>query len=566
MTEEVQYPWTDNPTVSGVAECNTDILNDCLMHLKYDKKEGSGHDLFDLVLKDHILSFDESKGFALLGTYVYKTGVSGTRYGYPDFYNRCVAEKNAGTETEVTLGSNTITMYVNANGHQFYDIADKSAVDAWFDTYGIAWYYGIDEENERIFLPRATQYIGYYKNTTLPVSVYGTGKTLGMTNGSGNYGLSPNAGLSGYPLNAFSAVFNVNNGTSSTNGRLNGTSSLGVVTDPATSGLTGNVKLSFNGVEGYPYMVVGNTEQESAITDVVDVTTTENDTMPLFAPKYFDYKPNSLSWLKGGQQVNSGGIYTFAYNELVNERTTPKYELKVIETADKVSGTDYSEYWEVNQTEMWFKTPTKISYKALTGAVKGNGLTLGLTNGSTTGGLSGYSAGSTNAAISYLASYGQPVGATTTGTSQTGSLGITNDPTKSGVVVEESTAQLYFKVANAVQNLEVMDAGAITEALANKVDMTNTQWATNACMPDYTTGVSLTTGSIVTYDALGYCTGKRIENNTCSVKVDGVEVFYYSTGDYPKGISSFFPVPKGSTVNFSGQFGTSPKVYKLKGN
>lgn len=40
MAEEFQYQWTDNPTVSGVAECNTDILNDCLMHLKYDKKEG----------------------------------------------------------------------------------------------------------------------------------------------------------------------------------------------------------------------------------------------------------------------------------------------------------------------------------------------------------------------------------------------------------------------------------------------------------------------------------------------------------------------------------------------
>lgn len=33
---ENQYQWTDNPTVSGVSPCNTDILNDCLMHLKYE--------------------------------------------------------------------------------------------------------------------------------------------------------------------------------------------------------------------------------------------------------------------------------------------------------------------------------------------------------------------------------------------------------------------------------------------------------------------------------------------------------------------------------------------------
>lgn len=33
-----KYSWTDNPTVSGVATCDTDILNDCLMHLKYENK------------------------------------------------------------------------------------------------------------------------------------------------------------------------------------------------------------------------------------------------------------------------------------------------------------------------------------------------------------------------------------------------------------------------------------------------------------------------------------------------------------------------------------------------
>lgn len=30
------YKWTDNPTESGKANCNTDVLNECLMHLKYD--------------------------------------------------------------------------------------------------------------------------------------------------------------------------------------------------------------------------------------------------------------------------------------------------------------------------------------------------------------------------------------------------------------------------------------------------------------------------------------------------------------------------------------------------
>lgn len=33
---DVKYNWVDNCCVSGVSQCNTDILNDCLMHLKYD--------------------------------------------------------------------------------------------------------------------------------------------------------------------------------------------------------------------------------------------------------------------------------------------------------------------------------------------------------------------------------------------------------------------------------------------------------------------------------------------------------------------------------------------------
>ena len=115
--------------------------------------------LFDTKLSDHVLSFEESRGWALQGTYVYKEAVASSRYGYPDFYNKCVEEKDLGVATETVLGENTITLYTNANGHTFYDIADKEAIDAWYNTYGIAWYYGVDTEGERIFLPRTKWFI-----------------------------------------------------------------------------------------------------------------------------------------------------------------------------------------------------------------------------------------------------------------------------------------------------------------------------------------------------------------------------------------------------------------------
>lgn len=120
---------------------------------------GATFEMFDTILKDHILTYEQSKGWALQGTYVYKEAVAGSRYGYPDFYNKCTSEKELGTPTETTLGDSTVTLYVNANGHTFYDIADKEAIDAWYNTYGIAWYYGIDKENERIFLPRTKWFI-----------------------------------------------------------------------------------------------------------------------------------------------------------------------------------------------------------------------------------------------------------------------------------------------------------------------------------------------------------------------------------------------------------------------
>lgn len=39
---ENEYEWTDNPTESGVADCDPDILNDCLMYLRYNAATGNG--------------------------------------------------------------------------------------------------------------------------------------------------------------------------------------------------------------------------------------------------------------------------------------------------------------------------------------------------------------------------------------------------------------------------------------------------------------------------------------------------------------------------------------------
>lgn len=77
-----------------------------------------------------------------------------------------------------------------------------------------------------------------------PVSVFGTGMTLGLTNGTQNIGLGGFSDSSGNKIQGKTGSYGKPIG--SNQGGTNATSgtSLGVVTDPATSGLTGTTDLS----------------------------------------------------------------------------------------------------------------------------------------------------------------------------------------------------------------------------------------------------------------------------------------------------------------------------------
>lgn len=601
----------------------------------YIHKHCSGRlNMFDTVLKDHILTYEESKGLALQGTWVYKKAIAGSRYGYADFYNKCLEEYkdssnekqwlksnitnvgsvvdnqgvlsgfsstswavlpnnfnvgssawelvvsfttgtigadqyivnssslayqpfgiwlsaggkisasgyvnnstttlftisgssvlSANTKYFVSLSYNSITGYTlglgtsldnlsvegtstvttpintgynialgadfsadgayyngaftgsidlnesyiningerwwtgidtltkNSNGHLFYDISQKDRVDEVFTSTGTAWFYGVDTENERIFLPRNN----WFEQATTDESEVGNFVEAGLPNITGaasswtTKALSDNSALYAY------------DGKGSYIG--GGVSANGLAFDASRSnsiyGKSDTVQP--NAVKKLLYICVGNTESVSSVTDVIDVTTTENDTTPLFTGMYFDFTPNNVSWLKGGRTVDGADIYAFVYNELVNilNGETKYGELKVIDEADMIAGIDYSLYWKVNQTDMTFTTPTAISNKALSGAVVGNGMTLGLTNGSQNGGLG---ANTSNGYLgAYSDKYGVDVGVTTSTNIITNTLGVTTDPTKSGIIAEQSTSQLYFKVANAVQNLELLNVGQVME-------------------------------------------------------------------------------------------------------
>ena len=452
---------------------------------------GSGFNIFDTKTTDYILEGKEAKGWALQGTYV-------TKESYPDFYNKCLTQKNVAVETEVILGDNSITIFKHNNGHQFFNIADKAIVDAFFETFGIADFYGIDEENERILLPRNK----YFHQLTLNTDEVNNMVEAGLPNILGTAGASngePNTPATGAFYYGSATTGGQNLNTISTGSlKFDASRSNSIYGNSDTVQPPSSLKLL--------YYCVGNTEVTQAITNVTEITTSENDTTPLFAGMYFDFKPNNASWLKAGRQQNGGGVYKTCYDELVKAvNGTNPYDLKVIDNVHMINGINYDEYWILDQDNLKFRTPLTIATKSLSGAVKGNGMTLGLTDGTTNVGL--YNSGVEPNNMSFRTDvYNTPIGSaiSTNGTASNTSLGVTTDPTKSGIVSEQSTAQLYFKVANAVQNLELLNAGEVLEALTDKLDRGHKEEITSWGIPDYSasTSISFTAGTtwVVPYD------------------------------------------------------------------
>jgi hypothetical protein len=422
------------------------------------------------------------------------------------YYNYYRLESTAGstggywTITEINLTATEALAAVkkNSNGHLFYNITEKDKVDEVFNQFGIAWFYGVDTENERVFLPRNN----YFEQATADSSEVGQSVEAGLPNITGWTNAEE-----GYIGGAFYYEGSRSGGCNNGSNQYNGVGFDASLSNP----IYGNSDtVQPNAVKKLLYICVGNTESTSSVTDVVEVTTTENDTTPLFTGMYFDFTPNNVSWLKAGEQKNSGGVYTFCYNELVNELTTPKYNLKVINEADMIVGVDYSEYWKINQDEMMFTTPSiaglfpnnriLVAKKEPTdsdttwynlysdgwleqgGQIVPNGTNqdviitflkpfadtnymFGKTNNNNY--TTNYQAKYLNNGFDYTVnSVTVGVANEELGNNRWQACGYAEIPTVSEYT---ENVNLYFKVANAVQNLELLNAGEVMEAVADKI-------------------------------------------------------------------------------------------------
>ena len=499
--------------------------------------KGAGAVMFDTKISDHILTDKELEGWALQGTYVYKNG--GTdRVGYPDFYNECLTQKNIAVETEVTLGDSAITIFKHNNGHQFFNIADKSIVDTFYETYGIADFYGIDEENERIFLPR-----NKYFAVKGIAPVVGNGKALGLTDGTNNLGLEND---SSYGLVTSVQAYGQAIG-SADSANFTGRSRVGVTTDETESGAEAHLKPNEN---KYLYYCVGNTQVTSAVTDVTEITTSENDTLPwgynfysgdlLEAP--VGYVASLGQWNRGqewqsfydravakiGQPFADGYIkeYTETYDDydLVINQDDMTFRLPLLNGKEDLPDHDNVEEWDLIAKDTAFYVPRNGFLKIRATDTTYANINQGSCIYSNTAGTS-----TKMNMTSGLLTKDKPI-----------TIHFEGTLTHRTFTPAKGNGNLYFKLANAVQNLELLNVGEVMDGLALKADLdldnanpsqTFKEQSITWGIPDYTAGVSRTANVEYIAECAGYISGYISGNNkTLDIYINGNKIIHTGGG------------------------------------
>ena len=303
--------------------------------------------------------------------------------------------------------------------------------------------------------------------------------------------------------------------------------------------------------------------------DIEDKLNHLNNPFSLLDYKWSEYELNNASWLLSNGAFNSGTVYKSVYELLlkIKNGTETKDGVSVKLSTEAYTDTDFV----INTADTTFRLPVKVKL-ASGNAVVGNGKTLGLFDNVNTAGLA-------NIASTYV--FLEAVGRaynTNIGTAMNVSeepiaygrtVGVTTDATKSGIETSSNGLKLYFYVGETIQDANLIDAGRIGEQLANKVDTSNTQWATNACMPDYSAGIAkVWNKNISTTKNVRICYGGSSQNQAA----DAIKLYINNNliGNYIIASSGFFmqwaDIPAGATYKVTGgQTGTYIIEYPLKG-
>lgn len=351
--------------------------------------------------------------------------------------------------------------------------------------YGLCDKFVIDDALGTIRLPK---YPDWSIREVGQAPVIGNGMTLGLTDGTNNYGTT----VFGYHSNVARGVSPTNeyggnvggNGTFATYVTNNVLS--GVTQDPTKSGIIADLvnANTEDRLQGNWFIQVATGVEES-----VD-TTREielNNPFSLLDYKWSEYELSNASWLLSNGAFHSGATYVAVYELLLKiyNGTETKEGISVKLNTETYEDSDFV----LNTADTTFRLPIKVKL-ASGSAVVGNGMTLGLTNGTDNLGLAlnqPYNSGT------YLTAKVDAYG-TTEGSSYTfdsvnyaTTTGVTADPTKSGIETSSQDLKLYFYVGETIQDANVVNASGVLTRIA---ELSN-EYIVGLGMPDYSSMVSM---------------------------------------------------------------------------
>lgn len=211
----------------------------------------------------------------------------------------------------------------------------------------------------------------------------------------------------------------------------------------------------------YPYFIQVATGVETSIDVSREIEL--NNPFSLLDYKYSEYELSNASWLLSNGQWNSGAVYQSVYDLLLQiyNGTVTKAGVSVKLSTEAYADTDFV----LNTTNTTFRLPIKV-LMAGSKRVAGNGMTMGLTDGTNNFGLTTeYSTSSGGYNTNNVTAYGKNAGITDTSktlNSVDKTVGITTDPTKSGIETSVNGLYLYFYVGETVQDANLINAGRLS--------------------------------------------------------------------------------------------------------
>ena len=155
--------------------------------------------------------------------------------------------------------------YSHPNGHTYYDISIKDQIDEQFNSTGMAWCYGVDTDNERIFLPRNK----WFEQMTLDTNEVGDSVLAGLPNITGRFYVNSTSSESGANGGGAFTVKSINDGQSP-NGDDSASYRFNFDASRSNAIYGGSTTVQPNAVKKLLYICVGNTVSDTSWVNVVE--------------------------------------------------------------------------------------------------------------------------------------------------------------------------------------------------------------------------------------------------------------------------------------------------------